>query len=72
MCTSWLLTTTRSADREREAPEMTGTNEPTAQAPKRPRLIRDRYNTTSSGGLAKRTLPIDPQAADKARAARKD
>ncbi|TBU49613.1 transcription factor/nuclear export subunit protein 2-domain-containing protein [Dichomitus squalens] len=60
------------SDRERDAPETTGINEPTAQAPKRPRLIRDRYNTTSSGGLAKRVLPIDPQAADKARAARKD
>ena len=44
------------------------------QAPKRPRLIRDRYGAGASGGggLAKKLLPIDPQAADKARAARKD
>ena len=58
------------ADREPETP---GSNEPTAQAPKRPRLIRDRYGATPGGGaLAKKLLPIDPQAADKARAARKD
>lgn len=68
----WLLTTTPCPDRERDAPEPTGTNEPATQAPKRPRLIRDRYATASSGGLAKKLLPIDPQAADKARAARKD
>ncbi|PIL37228.1 hypothetical protein GSI_00921 [Ganoderma sinense ZZ0214-1] len=60
------------SDRERDAPEATGTSEPATQAPKRPRLIRDRYATASSGGLAKKLLPIDPQAADKARAARKD
>nr|VWP00540.1 Palmitoyltransferase AKR1 (EC (Ankyrin repeat-containing protein AKR1) [Ganoderma boninense] len=62
------------SDRERDAPEATSTSEPAAQAPKRLRLIRDRdrYATASSGGLAKKLLPIDPQAADKARAARKD
>ena len=59
-------------DCERDAPEATGTSEPATQAPKRLRLIRDRYATASSGGLAKKLLPIDPQAADKARAARKD
>ena len=42
------------------------------QAPKRPRLIRDRYGAGASGGggLAKKLLPIDPQAADKARGGR--
>ena len=61
-------------DRERDAPEAPGATEPAAQAPKRPRIIRDRYGAGSSGGggLAKKLLPIDPQAADKARAARKD
>ena len=62
------------ADRERDAPEVSGNGEPATQAPKRPRLIRDRYGAGPSGGggLAKKLLPIDPQAADKARSARKD
>ncbi|KAI0750889.1 transcription factor/nuclear export subunit protein 2-domain-containing protein [Daedaleopsis nitida] len=59
------------SDRERDAPDAPGSNEPITQAPKRLRLIRDRYGTAPSN-LAKKLLPIDPQAADKARAARKD
>ena len=53
---------------------MSGNGEPGGQAPKRPRIIRDRYGPRATGGgeLAKKLLPIDPQAADKARAARKD
>lgn len=49
-----------------------GTGEPATQAPKRPRLIRNRYDPgppSGSGPLAKKLLPIDT---DKARAARKD
>lgn len=42
-----------------------------SQPLKRPRINRHRYAHVH-GGLAKRTLPIDPQAGDKSRAGRKD
>lgn len=47
---------------------MTG-GELSSQPPKRPRINRNRYHAPH--GLAKRTLPIDPQAGDK-RMTRKD
>jgi THO complex subunit 2 len=42
------------------------------QPPKRPRINRNRYNphALQTHGLAKRTLPIDPQAGDKSRSTR--
>jgi len=43
-----------------------------SQPPKRPRINRHRYPATIHSGLAKRTLPIDPQASDKSRPGRKD
>lgn len=41
-----------------------------SQPPKRPRINRNRYHAPH--GVAKRTLPIDPQAGDKSRTMRKD
>ncbi|OBZ76414.1 THO complex subunit 2 [Grifola frondosa] len=49
-----------------------GVNEQTAQAPKRPRIIRNRYESSTNHGLAKKLLPIDPQLAEKSRSGRKD
>lgn len=42
-----------------------------SQPPKRPRIIRNRYNSgPTTHGLAKKLLPIDPQVADKTRTGR--
>ncbi|KAH9899791.1 hypothetical protein C8Q73DRAFT_334410 [Cubamyces lactineus] len=62
------------SERERDAPDAPPANEPAPQHSKRPKLIRDRYATASgpSNGFAKKVLPIDPHAAEKAKSARKD
>jgi hypothetical protein len=56
------------SDRERDVPsEPTPIHsvETTTQTKKRPRIIRDRY--PPSFAIAKKSLPIDPQAADRGR-----
>jgi THO complex subunit 2 len=58
----------REKDTSGDAAVSTGLD--AVQPPKRPRLIRNRY--PSSHAIAKKLLPIDPQAADKTRAGRKD
>ncbi|KAI6047038.1 transcription factor/nuclear export subunit protein 2-domain-containing protein [Pisolithus marmoratus] len=57
-------------DKEMEDPN-SSVGDISSQPLKRPRINRHRY-TPVHGGLAKRTLPIDPQAGDKPRAGRKD
>ncbi|KAH7888047.1 transcription factor/nuclear export subunit protein 2-domain-containing protein [Phlebopus sp. FC_14] len=60
------------ADRDKDAVDVSSnaTGELASQPPKRPRINRNRYH--QAHGLAKRTLPIDPQAGDKTRSGRKD
>ncbi|KAF9224309.1 hypothetical protein BS17DRAFT_779623 [Gyrodon lividus] len=59
------------ADRDKDTGEgNTILGDLSSQPPKRPRINRNRYHAPH--GLAKRTLPIDPQASDKSRSARKD
>jgi len=62
------------SDREKDAAgDATLSAGPDAvQPPKRPRIIRNRYTSGPSHAIAKKLLPIDPQAADKTRAGRKD
>ncbi|KAL1944225.1 hypothetical protein VTO73DRAFT_3410 [Trametes versicolor] len=61
------------SERDRDATDAPAGTEPAPQPAKRIRLIRDRYGSgPANNGFAKKVLPIDPQAADKARAARKD
>lgn len=56
-------------EREKDAGDATGTAAEQTQPSKRPRIRRDRYTGTTSHGLAKKLLPIDPQA-DKTRMSR--
>ncbi|KAG2361997.1 transcription factor/nuclear export subunit protein 2-domain-containing protein [Suillus spraguei] len=62
------------ADRDKDVGEATISvaGELSLQPPKRPRINRNRYNphALQTHGLAKRTLPIDPQAGDKSRSTR--
>ncbi|KAG2148090.1 transcription factor/nuclear export subunit protein 2-domain-containing protein [Suillus clintonianus] len=62
------------ADRDKDVGEATisAAGELSLQPPKRPRINRNRYNphALQAHGLAKRTLPIDPQAGDKSRSTR--
>lgn len=44
----------------------------TLQPPKRPRINRTRYVSGGSHAIAKKLLPIDPQAGDKNRSSRQD
>ncbi|KZT71598.1 hypothetical protein DAEQUDRAFT_763816 [Daedalea quercina L-15889] len=57
------------SEREKDGGDATGTAAEQAQPMKRPRIRRDRYPAAPSHGLAKKLLPIDPQA-DKTRMAR--
>ncbi|KAI0729395.1 transcription factor/nuclear export subunit protein 2-domain-containing protein [Fomitopsis betulina] len=57
------------SEREKDAGDATGTAAEQTQPSKRPRIRRDRYTGTTSHGLAKKLLPIDPQA-DKTRMSR--
>ena len=61
-------------DRDKDIGEATISTggELSLQPPKRPRINRNRYNPhpLQTHGLAKRTLPIDPQAGDKSRSTR--
>ncbi|TFY81790.1 hypothetical protein EWM64_g2223 [Hericium alpestre] len=64
------------SDRERDATgdsPLIGSPDPSLP-PKRPRINRNRYPSigSSSHAIAKRLLPIDPQAGDKSRPSRKD
>jgi hypothetical protein len=60
-------------DREKDINEsVTSIIEQTSQPPKRPRINRNRYPSSQSHALAKKLLPIDPQAGDKSRSGRKD
>ncbi|RDX55708.1 hypothetical protein OH76DRAFT_1461168 [Lentinus brumalis] len=61
------------SEREKDAPETPGNNDPAAHAPKRPRIIRNRYDAAPSGSghFARKVLPID-HGGEKARQARKD
>jgi hypothetical protein len=67
--------TFRRPDREKDIndiPSALGPEQAT-QPPKRPRIVRNRYSASSSSyAVAKRSLPIDPQAGDKTRSGRKD
>jgi THO complex subunit 2 len=62
------------ADRDKDVGEaaVSAAGELSLQPPKRPRINRNRYNphALQTHGLAKRTLPIDPQAGDKSRSTR--
>ncbi|KAG1874783.1 transcription factor/nuclear export subunit protein 2-domain-containing protein [Suillus subalutaceus] len=62
------------ADRDKDVGEaaISAAGELSLQPPKRPRINRNRYNAHAlqTHGLAKRTLPIDPQAGDKSRSTR--
>lgn len=60
-------------DREKDASESASGPgaEQTAQPPKRPRINRNRYQS-SSYAIAKKLLPTDSQAGDKTRSGRKD
>ncbi|KAG2755797.1 hypothetical protein P692DRAFT_20853707 [Suillus brevipes Sb2] len=62
------------ADRDKDVSEaaISAAGELSLQPPKRPRINRNRYNphALQTHGLAKRTLPIDPQAGDKSRSTR--
>ncbi|KAG0699864.1 transcription factor/nuclear export subunit protein 2-domain-containing protein [Suillus ampliporus] len=62
------------ADRDKDVGEaaVSTAGELSLQPPKRPRINRNRYNphALQTHGLAKRTLPIDPQAGDKSRSTR--
>ncbi|RPD67079.1 hypothetical protein L227DRAFT_13226 [Lentinus tigrinus ALCF2SS1-6] len=65
------------SDRERDAPEVPGSNDPAAHAPKRLRIIRNRYDAApgGSGQFAKKVLGnqgLDATAGEKNRQARKD
>ncbi|KAI9000935.1 transcription factor/nuclear export subunit protein 2-domain-containing protein [Trametes punicea] len=62
------------SERERDAPDALPASETAPQPSKRLKIIRDRYgaSTGPSNGFAKKVLPIDPHAADKAKFARKD
>lgn len=51
---------------------LTPSGDLSAQPLKRLKITRHRYNPPVHSGLAKRTLPIDPQAGDKSRSGRKD
>jgi THO complex subunit 2 len=60
-------------DREKDINEsVTSIIEQASQPPKRPRINRNRYPSSQSHALAKKLLPIDPQAGDKSRSGRKD
>lgn len=50
-------------DRENDKDDVAGHADTTTQPPKRPRILRNRYE--SGAGLARRLLPIDPHAAEK-------
>jgi len=58
-----------AADRDKDVGEVNNVpgSDLGSQPLKRPKIIRNRYP-----GLAKRTLPIDPQAGEKSRSTRKD
>ena len=56
-------------EREKDTGDATGTTAEQTQPSKRPRIRRDRYTGAPSHGLAKKLLPIDPQA-DKTRMSR--
>jgi THO complex subunit 2 len=60
-------------DREKDASDSASGPgaEQTAQPPKRPRINRNRYQS-SSYAIAKKLLPTDSQAGDKTRSGRKD
>ncbi|OSD04328.1 hypothetical protein PYCCODRAFT_1444038 [Trametes coccinea BRFM310] len=62
------------SERERDAPDAPPASESTPQPAKRLRINRNRYEASSgpSNGFARKVLPIDPHAADKAKFARKD
>ncbi|CDO68724.1 hypothetical protein BN946_scf184652.g51 [Trametes cinnabarina] len=62
------------SERERDAAEAPPASESTPQPAKRLKINRNRYEASSgpSNGFAKRVLPIDPHAADRAKFARKD
>ncbi|KAH9077515.1 transcription factor/nuclear export subunit protein 2-domain-containing protein [Lactarius deliciosus] len=70
----WDGTRKRSlSDREKNAMEDASADLGSdSQVPKRPRIIRNRYVTPQTHGLAKKLLPIDPGANDKPRSGRKD
>ncbi|KAG9317173.1 transcription factor/nuclear export subunit protein 2-domain-containing protein [Chiua virens] len=63
-----------ATDRDKDVGEATSVpaGDLSSQPLKRPRIIRNRYHPHAPHGLAKRTLPIDPQAGDKSRSTRKD
>jgi THO complex subunit 2 len=60
------------ADRERGPAEASTPAAEQAPISKRLRINRDRYKSGPSHALAKKLLPIDPQAGDKGRTDRKD
>jgi THO complex subunit 2 len=62
------------SEREKDASDsVSGTGPPYAQPLKRPRINRNRYAPlNASYAIAKKLIPTDPQAAEKARAGRKD
>ncbi|KAI9063149.1 hypothetical protein FKP32DRAFT_1651303 [Trametes sanguinea] len=62
------------SERERDAADAPPASESAPQPAKRLRINRNRYEGSSgpSNGFAKKVLPIDPHAADKAKFARKD
>ena len=69
--------TSDATERERDAPEVPNSNDPAAHAPKRPRIIRNRYDAApgGSGSFARRVLGnqgLDANAGEKNRQARKD
>jgi len=69
----FILTKNIISDREKEASEtVTSPIEQTSQPPKRPRINRNRYPSGQPHALAKKLLPIDPQAGDKSRSGRKE
>jgi THO complex subunit 2 len=71
-----VLTLHGPPDREKDIGDTSsglGADQATTQPPKRPRINRNRYTASPSYAVAKRSLPIDPQAADKTRSGtRKD